>query len=220
MRINGQPAPLHEVWLDLDHHRYYVPNRDRPVPSITGVIDSLGFGFPRGGGGATPERLEMARRRGSYVHGCAALRAVDDLDAVAVPEEYAPWVLGLLDAYTVLRLRPLLAEEPLYEPLYDFAGTLDYFGWAPTLVKPPGLALIELKTGDYSGVDMQLGAQAALLRANYPETRTIACFVLHLTETGRWEAERMTDEQGWQDFAAARRLYARLQRKRKEEAET
>lgn len=219
MRINGHPAPLHAIGFEQERHRYYLPDRpEHRIPSITGIIDALGMGFPSHR--MAPAGLEEARERGRFVHGCAALLAIDDLNVAAIPVEYDGWIAALHKAYEHLRLRPLLVEEPLYEPLYDFAGTLDFFGRSTTLVRPPGTALIELKTGDYRGVDMQLGAQAALLRANYPQVGPLECFVLHLDGDGRWGVDRMDAEQGWQDFAAARRLYARLQRKRKEEAET
>jgi hypothetical protein len=40
--------------------------------------------------------------------------------------------------------------------------------------------------------------------------------VVHLSHRGTWWAQRQPWEQGWEDFAAARRLYARLQRRGKE----
>jgi hypothetical protein len=203
------------VSLDAELHAYSVPSRrlPGPVPSITGVIDSLELGFT-GQRRMSTDALEAARQRGSYVHACAALRALDDLDLRHVADEYAGWVQAMLLAYDQLQLRPLLAEEPLYCPTWDYAGQLDFWGWAPALVRPPGVVLIEWKTGDYTGADMQLGAQANLMRANYPGLGPLECYVVSLRADGSYQAQAMAHEEGWQDFAAARRLYARLRRRR------
>lgn len=210
MRLNGYPAPRYEVLFDEEAHRYSVPGALHPVPFITGIIGEVERGFTHT---ASPERLEAARLRGTYVHGCAKLRASDDLDFTRVATEYLPWVSAMVDAYRVLRLRPLLAEEPLYDPQYQFAGTLDFFGWAPELAPPPAICLIDWKTGDFSSADMQLGALAQLLRANYPQIGgPIHAYVIALSADGRWSAHEMDPEEGWQDFAAARRLYARRRR--------
>jgi hypothetical protein len=207
-------APKWPIRFDEEPHAYYY--QGRRVPNVTAILEEWGFGLDVSS--IDPEVLASARERGRYVHKAAELLAEGRLDTgAAFALQWGGYLRALVAAWASLRLRPLLAEVPLYEPSYDYAGTLDFFGWSDGGGR---LVLLDYSTGAKPGGDAQLAAYRHLLQRNLDrlEGQDISAAVVHLRENGSWRLEPIEAaelELAFHDFAAMRRLTARRARNRR-----
>lgn len=136
-----------------DGHRYNLDGC--ALPSVTDVIRDNRFG---GDFSAVDHAtLEHARQRGTAVH--AALHYDDEgmLDETTVHAEVAPY----LEAWRRFRAERHVAivemERRYADATYRFAGTLDRIA-----VVEGRRVLIDVKTGDVEGADLQTAAYAHL----------------------------------------------------------
>lgn len=134
-------------------HQYFLGGQE--LPSVTSIIrdNRLGGDFSA----VAPATLEHARQRGTAVH--AALHYDDEgmLDETTVDPEVAPY----LDAWRRFRAERHVAivemERRYADATYRFAGTLDRIA-----VVEGRRVVIDIKSGDVEGADLQTAAYAHL----------------------------------------------------------
>ena len=106
--------------FDPVEHRYAL--NGKPVPNVTSILDSLGFGdFGR----VSPGVMEAARARGEDVHSACELLDKGILDWTTVSEEISGYVIAYQKFKHEFNPELLAIEERVYHPTYRFAGTLD-----------------------------------------------------------------------------------------------
>ncbi len=134
-------------------HQYFLGGQE--LPSVTSIIrdNRLGGDFSA----VAPATLEHARQRGTAVH--AALHYDDEgmLDETTVDAEVAPY----LEAWRRFRAERHVAivemERRYADATYRFAGTLDRIA-----VVEGRRVVIDIKSGDVEGADLQTAAYAHL----------------------------------------------------------
>lgn len=122
--------------LDLDGQHVY--RRGGLVkPSVTSVISAhlnVDADF----------FTEESRRRGAFIHEATVFVDRNTLDNDSVPEKWA----GYLESYRLWRVRrrsvALLRETWLHHPIFDYCGTVDFFGFVED---DPWPWTIDIKTG-------------------------------------------------------------------------
>lgn len=111
-------------------HIYRHAGSGRILPSVTEILKSVGvsvnFDDIRSMGRDRAHAVDLKRDLGIALHADAHAYDDNDLDLSTVHEEVKPY----LDAYVSFRqayasLRPATRERIVYEPAYQYVGTLD-----------------------------------------------------------------------------------------------
>ena len=199
-----QTLEFPELAFDPLAHRYEHLPTGKHLDSVTRVMRLLGLG-PQNGG---PEALA----RGRWVHECAHLWLVGDLDEEAARAQHTDWwgwVHAFMRAIRELRAEPRFSEVRLYDERWGLAGTADlpgiFFrgereGW-------------EIKSGNSSHVEVQCGAYNALWRVRVPGLPVARWRCLELRAGGGFRLSDPLDVAGgWADMAACLRVLAARRR--------
>lgn len=143
------------ILLEPFHHHYRTAEGRR----VPGVTESLRYGGHDHYAAIDPATLAFASERGKAGHSASHLDDLGLLDETTVD----PIVLPYLNAWRRFRaltgFEPLLIEERVYNPVYDYGGTLDRTGTIDGQ-----LYLIDLKTGmSFDSFRLQVVAYNACL---------------------------------------------------------
>lgn len=170
-------------------HRYEYQGRD--LPGVTTVLKATGFvdfeGVPEG-------NLERARDRGDVVHKACHLANLGTLDWPDFRRTNAD-IVGQVEAWEKFKrdtgYETFMSEQPLAEPIYGYATTVDDFG----AFTGGRWAVVERKTGKKPWwVKYQTAGQARC----FPFEIGRAAVELHADGTYRLEHhERMEDYRRW-----------------------
>lgn len=87
------------------------------LPSVTDILRSAGI-IPLDVGN------DEAMARGTFVHEATAIMD-KGLELEEVPEEYEPFIRAYMKFMSSSGAEPVLIEQPVYNALYRYAGTLD-----------------------------------------------------------------------------------------------
>lgn len=193
-----------ELAFDRFAHAYELLPARRRLDATTRVMRLMGLGSQAAG----PEALA----RGRWVHECAHLRLLGDLDDDAAHVQHPAWwgyVLAFVRALEELRAEPRYSEVRLYDDRWGLAGTADlpgiFFrgereGW-------------EIKTGDTSHVEIQCGAYDGMWKARVPALPIARWRCLKLNADGSYRLSDPLDVSGgWADMAACLRVLAARRR--------
>jgi len=159
--------------------------RGTAVPSVTQVID----GLLRDYSGIPPQVLKRAGELGTLVHLATALDAEGKLDEDSVDPEVAPYVAAWRKFLKDSGAKVLWSEQPMYHPLYGYAGTPDHG------VKINGdVGILDKKTGIQSEADVvQTAAYYSMVLHNEPRKykQTLANrWALYLRKNGTYKLVR------------------------------
>lgn len=180
--------------FDPGSHTYY--HGGRVVPGVTTVLQALGGVYA-----GDPYYGEL----GSAVH--QAIQYYDDgeLDADSLDPVLAGYLSAWQSVVETYGIEVLRNEQPVFHPVYRYAGTPDKVCLARPLREPPPgwqdgeswprrFILIDLKTGAPSLTHPpQLAAYAACLRyldEPYDDVDEIWC--VHLGPDGGWDIKNYT----------------------------
>ena len=204
----GTPTPTLAAGLTfVDHSHTYIVN-GRVLPSVTQVLDDNQLRMDTSA--ITFGVLERARQRGVAVH--AATHYDDDgtLDERTLDPEVAPYVEAWRQFKRERGVTIRELERRYAHAVFGYGGTIDRVALAPGRRSP---IVIDIKTGDQTGVAYQLAAYAELYRA-----------VTGAPLVDRWSVRLWPDRQvpysvtefrearDWRRFRAALEMtYARLE---------
>lgn len=176
--------------LTFDEASHTYRYGDTVVPGVTSILAPL-TNFA----GIPPAILAAKADLGRRVHLACELLDDDDLDEDSIEDDVA----GYLQAYrlfkTETRAEILLNEQRVFDPLYNFAGTLDRvyrldgFKW-----------LTDLKT--CIATPMSAGPQTAAYMRALGDTTVTRRAALRLRPDGTYRFERLTDPDDWAAFVA------------------
>lgn len=135
---------------------------ERPFARVTRTLEEHRLGFAMAGS-EIPAVIAGAVR-GTFVHKATALLERGELDV----EELAaqdPEAAGYVESYArtveLTKARAVMVERPIYSPSWWYAGTPDR-----VMTYPDGRRRgVDLKTGDSTDVDAQVGAYDLACRA-------------------------------------------------------
>jgi hypothetical protein len=166
------------------------------VPSVTQLLHHL-YSFAH----VSPEQMEAAQLRGSDVHLMCQYHDEDRLDI----DQFTPEVRAYLPAWVrfLHENRPIWThiEQPLYQPLFGYAGTPDRVGvlegWK--LAEP---APFDIKSGaEHPLHDLQLAGYAGLVPALPVGPLTSARrFTIYLRPNGTYKLHEHTSPKDWPTF--------------------
>ena len=180
--------------FDPHGHVYTLRNEDgtewRRLPSVTEIIKSVGLiNFT----GIDSEILSRAADFGTAAHQACHLDDLGDLDEQSLDENLKPY----LKAWRAFKGDMVFdaIEQPLYHPVWGFAGT-------PDRIKEN--TIWDLKTGTtvYPSTAIQLAGYAIL--ADIPTARRLA---VQLLPTGKFKVTEYTDRKDREIFLAALAVY-------------
>lgn len=184
-----------EFFYDDETHAYTLPD-GRRLPHITGMLKTCGLIDDRW-------YTEESSERGVAVH---KLTADYDLGALAVSDcvsVHRGYLLGHVQAMSILRPEILDVEIPRVHPAFLFGGRLDRVLRAYQL-----LTVYEIKSGGPEpSHPIQTALQAILASAEYglpPESWARLC--CYLTTRGKF---RIVTHDNRRDFDEARRIIRR-----------
>lgn len=151
--------------FDAEKHQYWLG--DTRLPSVTEVLRDTGLLSPYADGDS------YFAERGTAVHRAVHLELEGRLDPAGLEAIY-PYIERFRLVRDLLDLeKPILAEEPRYNPVELYAGTIDYFGVSKALGGGTHV-LLDWKTGqDMPAYTLQLGAYAGLLLDRYPQRAAV-----------------------------------------------
>lgn len=165
--------------FDEETHRYTVKGVAVPgitqVLKLTGFIDDSWF-------------TDESRDRGTATHRACWYLAEGDLDWSTVSPAILPRVEAFRDFLDEYRPKLVLAEKPLHDALYGFAGTEDF-----VFELSRGPAIIEVKTGKAGlAAKLQTAAQKILIEEHLG-LKNVLRFGFELTKAGRYRHVPHTD---------------------------
>lgn len=178
-----------EIIFSDESHEYTVDGVIRP--SVTRILGDLGF---TSFNGVAPHVLEAARIRGSDVH--YGVNAVED--DIRHYDELDDGIVPYVDAYLAMKAdtgwHPLHREKIVYEPTFNYAGTLDGFG------SMSRLGFEEVLPDYKSGIAQRAAAfQTAAYALGLKKPAASRCSI-HLRGNGTykviWHRDR-NDVRGW-----------------------
>ena len=192
---------MSELHFDEPTHTYSVAGRI--VPNVTRIIGHL-TDFSR----VDPEVLEKARQQGVAVHKMVELDCAEELDVEALPD----WMAGHYAAW--LRFKEetgfecLSAEQRVYHPGLNYAGTLDLAARLPKL-NIKGAALIDVKRSFYAGpaIGLQLAGYEEARNKTPDREPTYHRFALRLDADGKYRLQKYDDRGDFAVFLACLTLY-------------
>jgi len=153
-------SPKHPVFCDQEH-RYWRPAGDFAegveVPGVSRILEAVGIIQ------LNPFHSEQGRENGANLHLCIELLNEGTLDWDSVD----PLILPRLEKYATWMderdFRPLVIEQPLYSPKYEYAGTPDVFGKLGQ-----DFVVIDIKSGPVAPHEaLKLEAYRQLISENY-----------------------------------------------------
>jgi hypothetical protein len=202
-----QTIDFPELAFEPVQHVYVHRPTMRRLDSVTQVMGLLGL--------ALEWWSPAALARGRWVHECAHLFVLGDLDeggARSQHPEWWGWVEAFIRAMSALRVEPRFSEVRLYDERWGLAGTADL----PGIFYRGEREGWEIKTGDTSHVEIQCGGYDAMWKVRVPGLPIARWRCLELRRDGGFHLSDPLDVTGgWYDLAAclrvlaARRRYAR-----------
>ena len=137
--------------FEEETHRYMLDGRE--LPSVTQVLADNGLrnSFLN----VRPDVLERARQRGAAVHAATHYHDEGDLNESTVDPVVAPYLEAWKAFLKERQVEILALEQRIADPLYGVCGTIDRIARAPGV---RGEIVIDIKSGDASGVAYQLAA--------------------------------------------------------------
>jgi len=143
--------------------------------------------------------LQVARDKGQAIHKVVELHCKDDLDEDGLPD----WLQPVLEKWkrfvAEADFRLIESEYRVYHPTYNYAGTLDLFGYVNG-----ALAFIDVKRSFIGGA--VTGLQTMAYREAYCAQEKVGKrtkrFALRLSETGPYRLEEFHDRNDFNTFLA------------------
>jgi hypothetical protein len=179
-----------EITFDAENHIYYADGY--PIPSVTQALGSAGIIN-------TEFFTEEARERGTYVHKAVELYHKGGLNISSLDSVIRPYFEAYLDFLKMTNFRPLYVEKLVFDPVYQYGGTLDLVG-----PLSGNMSIIDIKTG---AAQRWTGAQLAAYRAALHKTVNIEPIVgkyaLELRSNGKWSLKPFTSTRDFDVFLAA-----------------
>jgi len=168
--------------FDEENHLYCFEGK--PVQSVTQILKSAGLIDDQW-------FTEAARRRGQYVHEAAQYLDEEDLNWENVDPILQPYLRAYEKFKAETGFIPILIEKRLYNPTYQYAGTLDRTG----VFKTRQEVLIDIKSGS-------VAPWAALQLAGYNEClpKKLPRFALQLNNDGTYKLYSFKDPMDHQIF--------------------
>ncbi len=196
----AEPPSIH---FDADAHVYTVDGIVRP--SVTQVLSGVGLIDDRW-------YTDEARARGSAVHAACHYLDEGDLDWSSVAAEIRPYLSGWEKFKADTGVELLSLEQPVYNSLLGFAGTLDRKAILQGLEKE---WILDIKTGGPEDWHrLQLAAYAGCQDKHIVSYQRAT---VHLSKDGKYALRphpmrnTLTD---WADFQAALRVYGLTKKRR------
>lgn len=182
--------------FDEAAHKYYW--HSKPVPNVTSILSPLTdySMIPAG-------QLEIARQKGVAAHKTVELWCKGDLDETNLPEWLKPVLSKWIDFVAHTGFRVVESEKKVYHPIYNYAGTLDLFGFMDHV---GSFALVDLKRSFFAG--SAIGLQLSAYLSAYAETvdmrvaRNAKRYALRLNESGPIRLQEYTDPGQFGEFVA------------------
>ena len=164
------------------------------IPSCTQILQGVGLiQF----NGVSPDVLQRAAAFGTACHRACHLDDLGDLDEQSLDPNLKPY----LDAWRTFRgdLKFDSIEQPLWHPVYGFAGTPDRF-----VVGYPQPTIYDIKTGTtvYPVTAIQLAGYAIL--ADIPTARRL---VVQLKPDGKYQVHEFKERTDRGVFLSALSVY-------------
>jgi len=125
---------MNEVTID-ENHVYHTAD-GRVVPGVTGIIRSAGLM------GDTSYYTEYSRERGTAVHSAIEMLEQNDLDEATVDPVIVPYIEAWKAFKKETGYKSETQEQIVYNPTYQFAGTLDQTGFIGKHT-----CILDIKTG-------------------------------------------------------------------------
>jgi len=104
--------------FDEENHRYYLDSR--PLPGVTSVLNGAAAYA-----GVSPDVLEEASRRGTYIHQCCEMLVWGSLDLDSVPDHLRAYIHAFDRWLVEVKPEIELTEERVWHRRFMYAGTLD-----------------------------------------------------------------------------------------------
>jgi len=149
-------------FIEDDHEYLWGVSRDgyrERLPSVTEMISDFGLG-PDYSSVPTPI-LKAAGVRGRAFHLAVQYGLEDDLDLETVAPSIRDSVIKAIDLLHEARVQPIIMERPIASATLRYGGTSDLFC---QIHRVPRYAVIDYKTGETRGVDIQLSFYSSLIR--------------------------------------------------------
>lgn len=105
----------------------------------------------------------------------------------------------------------ILCEEPLYSEMFDYCGTPDWFGRLRGIKRR---TLLDVKTGDFDLVAMQLAAYEHLVRKETGYKGMIDHYVLSIPKSGGSDLIKIEDRGAFNAFKNRHSYYKRNERRK------
>jgi len=158
----------------LDEHSGMYKADGYFYPRVTSILAAAGLSDFS----AVPEdRLEYACERGTFVHSALAMHDLGTLDESALDPVLAPYLYAWKRFLREMEFVPELIEEPVYNPVDKYAGTLDRTGNA----RGCSSILLDIKTGASKEADrVQLPAYRACMLVKDPPVAIRAMWIVYL----------------------------------------
>lgn len=182
--------------FDARAHAYTSLDTGEQLPSITQMLETCGLSDPTW-------YTDASRARGVAVHKLTADFDLGALDVATCTSRYRGWLLGHVQAMTILQPAILQVEQPSVHPLYRFGGRPDrvwnYDG---------AVCVGEIKSGPPEPSHaIQTALQAILIAPAYRlPPPSIGRFGLYLKESGKFKVEQFNRRA---DFDEALRVIRR-----------
>jgi len=180
--------------FDPHGHVYTLRNEDgtewRRLPSVTEILQVVGLiDF----GAINLDVLERAAKFGTAVHQACALDDLGDLDEQSLDPNLKPY----LDAWRSFRgdMKFDAIEQPLWHPVYGFAGT-------PDRIKENTIWDIKTGTTVYPSSAIQLAGYSIL--ADIPTAKRI---VVQLLPTGKYQVHEFRGRSDRGTFLSCLNIY-------------
>jgi len=137
--------------------------------------------------------------RGTYVHKAVQLYHRAGLNFKTLDPALEPYVRAYLDFLKRTDFRPVIIEEPGYDPVYDYCGTPDLIGYLKD-----ELVLIDIKTGARpKWVGLQTAAYKKLFGLKIDLKPIVHRFALELRGNGKWSLTMLSNPRDIEIFLAA-----------------
>lgn len=165
------------------------------VPGVTSILRPLSS-FA----GIAPDVLAAKADLGRRVHLACQLDDEDDLDEESVQPEVAPYLAAWRQFRADTGCAVLLVEKRVFEPIYQFAGTLDR-----VLGFRGANWLVDLKTSFTT--PMTAGPQTAAYQRALGDTTVTHRGALRLRPDGTYRFDPLTGADDWPAFMACLTLH-------------
>lgn len=172
-------------YFDPSSHTYYL-NGEKLI-SVTTILRHAGFFNYYGYDGG------MAADRGSAVHAVTELEDKGVLKMEELPNPLSGYIEGWRKFKEDMKIQVLSSEEPVFNPIYKYAGTLDR-----RILWKGKEAIIDIKSGVSAPWHaLQTSAYARCF------DRPLLRFCLYLSNDGNYSLEEHRDTTDWDVFRSA-----------------